>query len=121
MPANVSGGEIPFQTRGVPGGWREVWDDPDDHAVLRERIAVAWSCARDADRHGAGVDGTYSKDRPRPRLSGAPFGMSNPAIRAAASYRPTALTGRSATITSARHLATSHFVQAQMMRPVCQT
>lgn len=34
-PANVSGGETPFPVRGVSGGWRDVWDDPNDHAQLR--------------------------------------------------------------------------------------
>jgi hypothetical protein len=24
-----------FPVRAVPGGWREWWDDPDDHAELR--------------------------------------------------------------------------------------
>jgi hypothetical protein len=27
--------ETVFPTRGVPGGWRDVWDDPDDSAELR--------------------------------------------------------------------------------------
>ena len=45
-----------FPVRGVPGGWRDVWDDPDDSAELRaraeaterrqlaraERLGVAW-------------------------------------------------------------------------------
>jgi hypothetical protein len=36
MPANVSGKvETPFPVRGVPGGWRDCWDDPDDSAQLR--------------------------------------------------------------------------------------
>lgn len=36
MPANVSGKiETPFPIRGVPGGWRDWWDDPDDSAQLR--------------------------------------------------------------------------------------
>src|SRR6187200_1976774 len=26
-----------FPTRGVPGGWRDLWDDPDDSAELRAR------------------------------------------------------------------------------------
>jgi hypothetical protein len=24
-----------FPVRGTPGGWRDCWDDPDDHAPLR--------------------------------------------------------------------------------------
>jgi hypothetical protein len=35
MPANVSGGAVPFPVRGVLGGWRDEWSDPDDHAALR--------------------------------------------------------------------------------------
>jgi hypothetical protein len=41
VPANVAGGETVFPTRGVPGGWRDWWDDPDDHAQLRTRAETA--------------------------------------------------------------------------------
>jgi len=27
-------------TRGTPGGWRDWWEDPDDHASLREQLAA---------------------------------------------------------------------------------
>ena len=40
-PANVSGGETPFPVRGVSGGWRDVWDDPNDHAQLRAEAGYA--------------------------------------------------------------------------------
>jgi hypothetical protein len=26
---------LSFPVRGVPGGWRDIWDDPDDHEELR--------------------------------------------------------------------------------------
>jgi hypothetical protein len=29
--------ETTLPTRGVAAGWRDVWDDPDDHAELRAR------------------------------------------------------------------------------------
>jgi hypothetical protein len=41
MPANVSGGEIPFPVRGVAGGWRDPWDEPDDSARLRARAEAS--------------------------------------------------------------------------------
>ena len=31
--------ELPV--RAVPGGWRDVWDDPDDHAELRAQAEAA--------------------------------------------------------------------------------
>jgi hypothetical protein len=43
VPANVAGGETVFPTRGVPGGWRDWWDEPDDHAQFR---AQAEACER---------------------------------------------------------------------------
>jgi hypothetical protein len=43
MPANVAGGETPFPVRGVAGGWRDPWDDPDDVVQLRTR---AEACER---------------------------------------------------------------------------
>jgi hypothetical protein len=27
----------PFPVRGVPGGWRDLWDEPNDHAELRAK------------------------------------------------------------------------------------
>jgi hypothetical protein len=30
-----------FPTRGVPGGWRDRWDDPDDSAELRAQAEAA--------------------------------------------------------------------------------
>ena len=33
--------ESVFPTRGVPGGWRDVWDEPDDSVDLRA-TAEAW-------------------------------------------------------------------------------
>jgi hypothetical protein len=30
-----------FPVRGVPGGWRDVWDPPDDHAQLRAAAEAA--------------------------------------------------------------------------------
>jgi hypothetical protein len=35
-------GDVPFPVRGVPGGWRDVWDEPDDSAELR-------ACAEEAE------------------------------------------------------------------------
>jgi hypothetical protein len=32
---------LSFPVRGVPGGWRDCWDDPDDHAQLRARAETA--------------------------------------------------------------------------------
>jgi len=41
-------------TRGVPGGWRDVWDDPDEAATARVRIDEARRrLAADAVREGA--------------------------------------------------------------------
>jgi hypothetical protein len=33
--------EIAFPTRGVAGGWRDWWDDPDDSAELRAKVAAS--------------------------------------------------------------------------------
>jgi hypothetical protein len=30
-----------FPTRGVSGGWRDVWDEPDDHAELQAQAVAA--------------------------------------------------------------------------------
>ena len=30
-----------FRVRGVPGGWRDWWDQPDDSVQLRARAEVA--------------------------------------------------------------------------------
>ena len=35
MPANDP--PLRFPVRGVAGGWRDCWDDPDDSAELRTR------------------------------------------------------------------------------------
>lgn len=35
MPQPNAKRETRFPTRGVPGGWRDIWDDPDDSAALR--------------------------------------------------------------------------------------
>ena len=41
MPATRGAAvEIPFPIRGVAGGWRDVWDDPDDSAQLRRQAAI---------------------------------------------------------------------------------
>jgi hypothetical protein len=32
-----SDADPPWPVRGVPCGWRDVWDGPDDHAELRAR------------------------------------------------------------------------------------
>jgi hypothetical protein len=29
------GDDVPFPVRGTPGGYRDIWDDPDDVAALR--------------------------------------------------------------------------------------
>jgi hypothetical protein len=47
--------------------------------------------------------------------------IDDPALRARASYREVMLVGSSVARRSARHSAdTSHFVQAQITRPLCQ-
>jgi predicted RNA-binding Zn ribbon-like protein len=41
MPANVRADrDEPLPVRGVPGGWRDWWDDPDDTAELSARAEV---------------------------------------------------------------------------------
>jgi hypothetical protein len=32
---------VPFPVRGTPGGYRDIWDDPDDAAETRERLENA--------------------------------------------------------------------------------
>jgi hypothetical protein len=39
VPANDPSLELPV--RGVPGGWRDRWDDPDDGAALRAQAEAA--------------------------------------------------------------------------------
>src|SRR5215213_4666205 len=39
MPKNDPPVSVPV--RGTPGGWRDSWDDPDDHAALRARAEAA--------------------------------------------------------------------------------
>ena len=39
MPKNDP--PLSFPVCGVPGGWRDVWDDPDDHAQLLARAEAA--------------------------------------------------------------------------------
>ena len=39
MPAHDP--PLAFPVRGVPGGWRDVWDDLDDSAALRARAEDA--------------------------------------------------------------------------------
>ena len=36
---------LSFPVRGVAGGWRNCWDDPDDHAELRVRAEVIARCS----------------------------------------------------------------------------
>ena len=45
--------ESVFRTRGVLGGWRDVWDGPDDHAELRAR---AEAVEHRHTRHAAVLD-----------------------------------------------------------------
>jgi hypothetical protein len=33
--------ETVFPIRGIPGGWRDPWDEPDDHAELRAQAERA--------------------------------------------------------------------------------
>jgi hypothetical protein len=35
--------ETVFPTRGGAGGWRDCWDDPDDHAQLRARAEAPFA------------------------------------------------------------------------------
>jgi hypothetical protein len=39
MPKNDPPLEFPI--RGVPSGWRDRWDDADDHAELRDQAEAA--------------------------------------------------------------------------------
>ena len=39
MPKNDPA--LSFPVRGVPGGWRKPWDDPDDSAQLRARAKAS--------------------------------------------------------------------------------
>jgi hypothetical protein len=42
MPANVTlAPGSPFPVRGTPGGYRDLWDDPDEAADIRERLETA--------------------------------------------------------------------------------
>jgi hypothetical protein len=42
MPASVrAGGDGSFPVRGTPGGYRDIWDDPDDAAALRQQLEDA--------------------------------------------------------------------------------
>jgi hypothetical protein len=43
MPKNDPA--LSFPVRGVAGGWRDCWDDPDDHAELRDRAEVIARCS----------------------------------------------------------------------------
>jgi hypothetical protein len=58
---------VPFATRGVPGGWRDEWDDADD-AARRMQIAAegrSWCMAGDmGDETGPAA----SVNEPRWRL-----------------------------------------------------
>ena len=33
--------DVPFPVRGTPGGYRDIWDDPDDAGATRERLENA--------------------------------------------------------------------------------
>ena len=61
-----------------------------------------------------------AKSQPRPRLSGGPFGVVGPAIRAVASYRVATLAGPRTAIRNARHPDTSRLAEAQIARRECQ-
>jgi hypothetical protein len=42
MPAGVRpSDDVPFPVRGTPGGYRDVWDDADDAAAMREQLEDA--------------------------------------------------------------------------------
>jgi hypothetical protein len=42
MPAGVRpGDDVPFPVRGTPGGYRDVWDDPDDAVAMRQQLEDA--------------------------------------------------------------------------------
>jgi hypothetical protein len=38
MPANDP--PLSFPVRGEPGGWHDPWDEPDDHAELRNHAEI---------------------------------------------------------------------------------
>jgi hypothetical protein len=42
MPASGRpGDDVPFPVRGTPGGYRDVWDDPNDAAAMRQQLEDA--------------------------------------------------------------------------------
>ncbi len=64
MPANHAN-RVPFPVRGVPGGWRDPWDD-DDTAMVRARAEDAERrFARDAERIGRQWREELADDRRR--------------------------------------------------------
>jgi hypothetical protein len=41
MARGTRGGvDVPFPVRGTSGGWRDIWDAPDDSAELRAKVAA---------------------------------------------------------------------------------
>jgi hypothetical protein len=73
VPTNVTP-KPAFPARGVPGGWRDWWDEPLDHAALRveaeaaERrllsaalvLGAAWQGEIRAERRRAGRQHLYA-------------------------------------------------------------
>jgi hypothetical protein len=42
MPAGVRpSDDVPFPVRGTPGGFHDVWDDPDEAAAMRQQLEDA--------------------------------------------------------------------------------
>jgi hypothetical protein len=42
MPASSRpGDDVPFPVRGTPGGYHDLWDDPDDAAAMRQQLEDA--------------------------------------------------------------------------------
>ena len=65
MPATNKTAPV-FPTRGVPGGWRDRWDDPDDSAQLLARAEAAdRRQARHAARLGVIWQGEIQEERRR--------------------------------------------------------
>jgi hypothetical protein len=41
LASSRPGDDRPFPVRGTPGGYRDIWDDPDDAAALRQQLEDA--------------------------------------------------------------------------------
>jgi hypothetical protein len=66
--SRCNGEDVPFPIRGIPGDWKDCWDDPDDSAELRARAeAVERRHARHAAVLGVVWQGEIRAERARKR------------------------------------------------------